>query len=55
MSASSISEQNIDPPAVTAQESEEALRYYSATQWQLMCWCFMHLFIFPVIRVSNYG
>lgn len=42
MSASSISAQNIDPPAVTAKESEETLRYYSATQWQLMWWRFRH-------------
>ena len=42
MSASSISAQNIEPSAVTAEESEEALRYYSATQWQLMWWRFRH-------------
>lgn len=29
-------------PAVTAKESQEALRYYSATQWQLMWWRFKH-------------
>lgn len=29
-------------PAVTTQESQEALRYYSATQWQLMWWRFKH-------------
>jgi peptide/nickel transport system permease protein len=28
------------PPAVSAQESEEALRYYSASQWQLVWWRF---------------
>jgi len=42
VSASSISDQNIEPSTVTAQESEEALRYYSATQWQLMWWRFKH-------------
>ena len=31
-----------DTPAVTAKESQEALRYYSATQWQLMWWRFKH-------------
>ncbi len=29
-------------PAVTTKESQEALRYYSATQWQLMWWRFKH-------------
>jgi peptide/nickel transport system permease protein len=42
MSASSISAQNTNPSAVTAKESEETLRYYSATQWQLMWWRFKH-------------
>jgi len=42
MSALSISTQNINPSADTAKESEETLRYYSATQWQLMWWRFRH-------------
>ncbi len=31
-----------DTPAITTKESQEALRYYSATQWQLMWWRFKH-------------
>ncbi len=42
MSASSISTENMSTSAVTAKESEEALRYYSATQWQLIWWRFKH-------------
>lgn len=33
---------DIEKPVVTAKESEEALRYYSATQMQLMWWRFRH-------------
>ena len=29
-----------DTPAISTKESQEALRYYSATQWQLMWWRF---------------
>ncbi len=32
--------QELSPPLVATQESEEALRYYSATQWQLIWWRF---------------
>jgi peptide/nickel transport system permease protein len=34
--------QSIGRPVVTTEESEEALRYYSASQWQLMWWRFKH-------------
>jgi peptide/nickel transport system permease protein len=35
-------EKDVDRPALQRKESEETLRYYSATQWQLMWWRFRH-------------
>jgi len=35
-------EKKPDPHGVTARESKEALRYYSASQWQLVWWRFKH-------------
>ncbi|MBM4428942.1 MAG: ABC transporter permease [Chloroflexi bacterium] len=42
MTTSTKIPQEIGTVAVTAEESEKALRYYSATQWQLMWWRFKH-------------
>lgn len=42
MTASAEVLPDISPAAAKAKETEEALRYYSATQWQLMWWRFKH-------------
>ena len=42
MTASTEVVQDAGTPAVVVRESEDALRYYSATQWQLMWWRFKH-------------
>lgn len=42
MTASTETAQKTGPPSTSAQESKAALRYYSASQWQLVWWRFKH-------------